>query len=120
MNKVMLVGRLTDDPAVTYSKSDVTIAKYVLAVRRTRSKEEGCNFIRCVCFGKSGDFAEEHFTKGMRIAITGHIQTGRYENEEGHMVYTTDIIVEEQEFADGFKEDDSKRKNKAAGRRNRR
>lgn len=118
MNKVMLVGRLTDDPAVTYSKSDLTIAKYVLAVRRTRSKEEECDFIRCTCFGKPGDFAEKYFTKGMRVVVTGHIQTGHHENEDGFTVYTTDIIVEEQEFADGFKEDGTKKKtNNSSGRR---
>ena len=121
MNKVMLIGRLTADPTVTLSKSAVTIAKYVLAVKRTRSTEEECDFIRCTCFGKSGDFAEKYFTKGMRVAVTGHIQTGRYENEDGFKVYTTDIIVEEQEFADGFKEDGSKKKtNNSTDRRGRR
>ncbi len=104
MNKAILTGRLTKDPEVRYSTSDssMAIAKYALAVPRRFSKEgeQSCDFINCTAFGKSGEFAEKYFRKGTKVAISGRIQTGSYVNKDGIKVYTTDVIVEEQEFAE--------------------
>jgi single-strand DNA-binding protein len=104
MNKVILMGRLTRDPEVRYSQSDnaLAIARYTLAVDRRfkRSGEQDADFISCVVFGKSAEFAEKYFRQGIKIAITGRIQTGSYTNKEGQRVYTTDVVVEEQEFAE--------------------
>lgn len=108
MNKVVLMGRLTRNPEVRYTNSaePTTIARYTLAVnRRFTNRNEGSNeqtadFINCVAFGRSAEFAEKYFTKGMQILITGRIQTGSYTNREGKKVYTTDIVVEEQEFTE--------------------
>lgn len=100
MNKVILIGRLTRDPEVR--TGEMTIARYSLAVDR-RFKREGeatADFINCVAFGKSGEFAEKYFRKGTKVAVTGRIQTGSYTNKDGQKVNTTDIIVEEQEFAE--------------------
>lgn len=104
MNKVILMGRLTRDPEVRYSQGEkpTVIARYSLAVNR-RFKREGdpdADFINCVAFGKQAEFAEKYLKKGTKMAITGRIQTGSYTNKEGVKVYTTDIIVEEQEFAE--------------------
>jgi single-strand DNA-binding protein len=102
MNKVHLTGRLTRDPEVRYSQDNTAIARYALAVDR-RFKKEGeaqADFINCVAFGKSGEFAEKYLRKGMKIAITGRIQTGSYTNKDGQKVYTTDIVVEEHEFCE--------------------
>lgn len=101
MNKVLLMGRLTKDPECRYN-GDMAITRYALAVDRRRAKEgeQTADFLNCVAFGKGGEFADKYFRKGMRVAIIGHIQTGSYTNREGQKVYTTDIIVEEQEFAD--------------------
>lgn len=104
MNKVILIGRLTRDPEVRYSNGDTNtaIARYTLAVDR-RFKREGeasADFIGCVAFGKSAEFAEKYLRQGTKIAITGRIQTGSYTNRDGQKVYTTDIVVEEQEFAE--------------------
>ncbi|RDU22192.1 single-stranded DNA-binding protein [Anaerosacchariphilus polymeriproducens] len=104
MNKVILMGRLTRDPDVRYSQGDnaMAIARYVLAVDR-RFKREGeatADFINCVAFGRNGEFAETYLRKGTKIAITGRIQTGSYTNKDGQKVYTTDIVVEEHEFAE--------------------
>ena len=107
MNKVILMGRLTRDPEVRYSQSNsgdgqMAIARYTLAVDRrfNRNGDQNADFIGCVAFGKSAEFAEKYFHKGIRIVITGRIQTGSYTNKDGVRVYTTDIIVEEQEFAE--------------------
>ena len=100
MNKVILMGRLVRDPEVR--SGEMTVARYTLAVDR-RFKREGeasADFINCVAFGKSGEFAEKYFRKGTKVAICGRIQTGSYTNRDGQKVYTTDIIVEEQEFAE--------------------
>lgn len=102
MNKVTLIGRLTADPEVKYTQGEkpIAIAKYTLAVNR-RFKKEGeqeADFIRCVAFGKSGEFAEKYLTKGTQIAVCGRIQTGSYEKEDGQKVFTTDVIVEEHYF----------------------
>lgn len=104
MNKVILMGRLTRDPEVRYTQGDepVAIARYNLAVDRKYKKEgeQTADFISCVAFGKNGQFAEKYFHKGMKIAITGRIQTGSYTNQKGDKVYTTDIVVEEHYFAE--------------------
>ena len=101
MNKFIAIGRLTDSPDVKYN-GELAIARYTLAVDRKfkRDTEQGADFIRCVAFGKNGQFAEKYFAKGKKIAIEGRIQTGSYENKEGKKVYTTDIIVEHQEFTE--------------------
>ena len=101
MNKVILMGRLVADPEVKYNEN-LAIAKYRLAVPRqfTKDKDAGVDYINCTAFGKAGEFAEKYFKTGTKIAIDGRIQTGSYENKEGKKVYTTDIIVEHQEFAE--------------------
>lgn len=108
MNKVILVGRLTRDPEVRYSQGENTmaIARYTIALNR-RFKREGdpeADFIRCVVFGRAAEFAEKYFRQGLRIAISGRIQTGSYTNKEGGKVYTTEVVVEEQEFAESMAE----------------
>ena len=104
MNKVILMGRLTRDPEVRYSQGDVStaVARYTLAVDRRfrREGEATADFINCVAFGRSAEFAERYLRQGTKIAITGRIQTGSYTNRDGVRVYTTDIVVEEQEFAE--------------------
>ena len=104
MNKVILMGRLTRDPEVRYSNGDnsSSVARYTLAVDRRfkRDGEQSADFIGCVAFGRSAEFAEKYLRKGTKIAITGRIQTGSYTNRDGQRVYTTDVIVEEQEFAE--------------------
>lgn len=105
MNKVILMGRLTKDPEVRYSQNDssMAIARYTLAVDRrfNRNNDENtADFISCTAFGKAGEFAEKYFRKGIKIAVTGRIQTGSYTNKDGVKVYTTDVVVEDQEFAE--------------------
>lgn len=105
MNKVILVGRLVRDPDVRYSQTgngNMAVARYTLAVDRKFKKEgeQNADFINCIAFGKSGEFAEKYFFKGIKIAISGRIQTGSYMNKDGQRVYTTDVVVEEQEFCE--------------------
>mgnify|MGYP002540027540 CR=1 FL=1 len=105
MNKVILMGRLTRDPEVRYSSGDnqMAIARYSLAVDRRRGKNDdqpSADFINCVAFGRSAEFAEKYFHKGLKITVAGRIQTGSYTNKDGQKVYTTDVVVEEQEFAE--------------------
>lgn len=104
MNKVILIGRLTRDPDVRYSQgaNSTAVARYTLAVDRRfkRENEQSADFINCVAFGKSAEFAEKYYRKGTKILISGRIQTGSYTNRDGAKVYTTDIVVEEQEFAE--------------------
>ena len=104
MNKVILMGRLTRDPEVRYSQGErpVAVARYTLAVNRTfkRAGEADADFINCVTFGRSAEFAERYFRQGIRIVVSGRIQTGSYTNRDGVKVYTTDVIVEDQEFAE--------------------
>lgn len=106
MNKVILMGRLTRDPDVRYSSGEnsTAVARYTLAVDR-RFRREGdsatADFIGCVVFGRQAEFAEKYLRQGTKIAITGRIQTGSYTNREGRKVYTTNVVVEEQEFAEG-------------------
>lgn len=104
MNKVLLMGRLTRDPDIrsTAGEQPLTVARYTLAVDRKfkQGEERKADFISCVCFGKSAEFAEKYLRKGVKLAISGRIQTGSYQNKDGQTVYTTDVIVEEQEFAE--------------------
>ena len=104
MNKVILMGRLTRDPDIrwTQGQDQTCVARYTLAVDRRFKKDGGqtADFISCVAFGRAGEFAEKYFRKGIKLAITGRIQTGSYTNREGNKVYTTDVVVEEQEFAE--------------------
>ena len=106
MNKVILMGRLTRDPEVRYSAGDnaMAIARYSLAVDRRRrangGDEQTADFINCVSFGKQAEFAEKYLRKGTKMLVTGRIQTGSYTNKEGAKVYTTEVVVEEQEFAE--------------------
>lgn len=105
MNRVILMGRLTRDPEIRYSQGDnsMAIARYTLAVDRRFSRnndEQNADFIGCVAFGKSAEFAEKYLRKGTKIAVTGRIQTGSYTNKDGVKVYTTDVVVDDQEFAE--------------------
>ena len=105
MNKVILMGRLTRDPEVRYSQGEqaTAIARYTVAVDR-RFRRDGdsqtADFIGCVAFGRQAEFAEKYLRKGTKIALTGRIQTGSYTNKDGNKVYTTEVVVEEQEFAE--------------------
>ena len=103
MNKVVLVGRLTRDVDLRYSQGQkaTAIGRYTLAVDRRFKKEGGptADFIPCLVFGKSAEFAEKYFRQGMRVSVSGRIQTGSYTNKDGVKVYTTEVVVEEQEFA---------------------
>lgn len=102
MNNVSLVGRLVRDPEVRCGQNEsVSVAKFSLAVERKwkRDGEPTVDFINCTVFGKSAEFTEKYFRKGMRVAITGRIQTGSYKNKDGQTVFTTEIIVESQEIA---------------------
>ena len=104
MNKVILMGRLTRDPEVKYTQGEnaMAIARYTLAVDR-RFKREGeaaADFISCVAFGRAGEFAEKYFRQGLKVIVCGRIQTGSYTNREGKKVYTTDVVIEEQDFAE--------------------
>ena len=107
MNKVILMGRLTREPDVRYSQNadgSMAVARYTLAVDRRRGRnsdnEQSADFISCVAFGRSGEFAEKYLHQGTKIVVTGRIQTGSYTNKDGQRVYTTDVVVEEQEFAE--------------------
>lgn len=103
MNKVILIGRLTREPEIKYSSGEnpMEIARYTLAVDRKYNREEqSADFINCVAFGKAAEFAEKYLHRGTKMAITGHLQTGSYTNRDGIKVYTTDVIIEEQEFAE--------------------
>ncbi len=105
MNKVILMGRLTRDPDVRYSQSEnsMAIARYTLAVDRRFSRgndENSTDFINIVAFGKAGEFAEKYLHKGTKVLVTGRIQTGSYTNKDGQKVYTTDVVAEDQEFAE--------------------
>lgn len=98
------MGRLTSDPEIRYSNGEeqIAIGRYRLAVNRRSSKqgEQEADFISCIAFGRAAEFADKYFRKGMQVLITGRIQTGSYTNREGIRVYTTDVVIEDQEFAD--------------------
>ena len=104
MNKVILMGRLTRDPDIRYSQGEnaTAVARYALAVNRSfkREGEPDADFINCAAFGRAAEFAEKYFKKGSRILISGRIQTGSYTDRDGRKVYTTDVIVETQEFTE--------------------
>lgn len=105
MNKVNLIGNLVRDPEVrhTQGENSMAVARFTLAVSRKKRNADGqyeSDFINCVSFGRLAEFAEKHFLKGMKIAVTGHIQTGSYTKRDGSKVYTTDVMVEEQEFCE--------------------
>ncbi len=111
MNKVILMGRLTRDPEVRYSAGEnaLAIARYTLAVDRRfrRDGEASADFISCVSFGRTAEFAEKYFRQGLKIVVTGRIQTGSYTNRDGQKVYTTEVVVEDQEFAESKASSDS-------------
>lgn len=104
MNKVILMGRLTRNPEVRYGagENSTAVARYTIAVERRfkRDGEQSTDFIGCVAFGRNAEFAEKYLRQGTKIVLTGRIQTGSYTNRDGQKVYTTDIVVEEQEFAE--------------------
>lgn len=104
MNKVVLMGRICKDPEVRYTQGDnpMAIARYTLAVDRRGKKdgEQTADFINIVAFGKSGEFAEKWLQKGTKVVISGRIQTGSYTNKDGVKVYTTEVVAEDQEFAE--------------------
>ena len=111
MNKVILMGRLTRDPEVRYSAGEnaMAIARYTLAVDRRfrRDGEATADFINCVVFGRGAEFAEKYLRQGIKIAVSGRIQTGSYTNREGAKVYTTEVVVDDQEFAESKSVSDS-------------
>lgn len=105
MNKVILMGRLTKDPETRYYQGEepMGIARYTLAVDRRGAKNsdgQSADFIRCIAFQKNAEFAEKYFYKGIKIAVTGHIKTSIYTNRYGNLAYNTDVVVDEQEFAE--------------------
>ena len=102
MNRVILIGRLVRDPETRYGETGKVVARYALAVDRKfkRDGEQSADFINCVTFGKSAEFAEKYLKQGTKIAIIGRIQTSSYMNKDGQKVYTTDVVVEEHEFAE--------------------
>ena len=110
MNKVIIMGRLTRDPEIRYSQGDNSLAvgRFTLAVDRKFKKdgEQSADFISCLSFGKAAEFEEKYFKQGTKVVITGRIQTGNYTNKDGQKVYTTEVVVEEQEFAEGKRDGD--------------
>lgn len=105
MNQAILMGRLTRDPEIRYTTNNIEVANYTLAVDRPRKRgaqqeEQTADFIRCVAFDKAAEFAEKYFRQGMRVLISGRIQTGSFTNREGQKIFTTDVRVNTQEFAD--------------------
>lgn len=108
MNKVILMGRLTRDPDIRYSNNNneaCCIARLTLAIDRrfTKDGEQGADFISCVAFGKTGEFIEKYIHQGTKIVVSGRIQTGSYTNKDGQKVYTTDVVIEDCEFAESKK-----------------
>ncbi len=117
MNKVILMGRLTRDPEIRYTQNgdtSLTIARFVLAVDRRRTGEQNAaDFPQVVVFGKPAEFAEKYLKQGMKIALTGRLQTGSYTDRDGKKVYTTDVIAEELEFAESKNADNGHSKSKS-------
>ena len=103
------MGRLTADPDIRYTNGNNAVARYTLAVDRRFKKdgEQSADFINCIAFNKSAEFVEKYFYKGSKIVVSGRIQTGSYTNKEGRKVYTTDVIVEDQEFAESKRTDET-------------
>lgn len=122
MNKAILMGRLTRDPETRYSQNgnnNLAISRYTLAVDRIRraDQEAQADFIQCVAMGSNGEFAEKFLKKGTKICVEGRIQTGSYTNKEGQKVYTTEVYVEHQEFAEskkGLSEEDKDARDRAS------
>lgn len=116
MNKAILMGRLTRDPEVRYTNGDnsMAIARYTLAVNRRTSRdgEQNADFISCVTFGKNAEFAEKYLRQGMKIAVVGKIQTGSYTNKDGQRIYTTEVVVEEHDFAESKASQQQEQNNK--------
>lgn len=115
MNTVALIGRLVADPELRSTgkgKESISVLNFTIAVQRIGS--EDADFPRCVAFGKTAEFIDQYFRKGTRIGITGRIQTGKYENKDGDTVWTTDVIVERADFADGKEDSDDERSNRSA------
>ena len=111
MNRVILMGRLTRDPNISYSQSgdNMAIARFTLAVDRRGKRQDGADqqtadFIGCVCFGRQAEFAEKYLRQGTKVAVTGRIQTGSYTNRDGKRVYTTDVVLDDIEFAESKQE----------------
>ena len=107
MNRVILMGRLTRDPNISYSQGgdNMAIARFTLAVDRRGRRQDGADqqtadFIGCVCFGRQAEFAEKYLRQGTKVAVTGRIQTGSYTNKDGQKVYTTDVVLDDIEFAE--------------------
>ncbi|MBQ7863814.1 MAG: single-stranded DNA-binding protein [Lachnospiraceae bacterium] len=107
MNRVILMGRLTRDPNISYSQSgdNMAIARFTLAVDRRGRRQDGAeqqtaDFIGCVCFGRQAEFAEKYLRQGMKVAVSGRIQTGSYTDRNGQKVYTTDVVLDDIEFAE--------------------
>ena len=105
MNKVIIMGRLTRDPDVRYSQGEnpLAVSRYTVAVDRRFKRsadEQNADFISVIAFGKAGEFAEKYLKKGTKVVVTGRIQTGSYTNKDGQKVYTTDVVAEDQEFAE--------------------
>ncbi len=121
MNKVILMGRLTRDPDIRYSNGEnaMAVARFTLAVDRRFARRDGeqqtADFIGCVAFGRNAEFIEKYFRQGMRVTICGRIQTGSYTNRDGQKVYTTDVVVEEQEFAESKAANDAYRSGNPGG-----
>ena len=107
MNRAIIAGRLTRDPEIRYSAGSepMTVANFTLAVPRWNDEE--ADFIRCVAFGKKGEFAENYLFKGTKVILEGHIVTGKYEHKDGYTVYTTDLVADSIEFAESKKDEDS-------------
>lgn len=108
MNIVVLMGRLTKNPETRYTQGaePMAITRYTLAVdRRFKQGDQTADFISCVCFRKAAEFAEKYFRQGMRVTVSGRIQTGSYTNKDGQKVYTTEVVVDNQEFADAKREE---------------
>ena len=119
MNRVILRGRLTKNPEIKYAgkENDMAVARYTLAVNRRykREGEQEADFISCVTFGKSAEFAQKYLRKGIRIVVSGRISTGNYKDKDGKTIYTTDVIVEEHEFAQNKESNPSSETEKEAG-----
>lgn len=111
MNNVTLMGRLTRDPEIRYTQGEnsMAVARYTLAVDRRVAKnaDQKADFIGCVCFDKRAEFAEKYLKQGTKLVISGRIQTGSYTDRDGKKVYTTDVVVEDQEFAESKKTEDA-------------
>lgn len=98
MNSVVLIGRLTKDPATRYTQQDMAVTNFTLAVDRAGAKEKTADFIRIVAFGKTAELCEKYLAKGRKVAVQGRIQTGSYQTQTGETRYTTDVVAERVEF----------------------